>query len=44
VIVLAAVKSIRTGERSRKVEPIVPGTSSNETLALINQYITKEKL
>jgi hypothetical protein len=43
VIVLAAVKSIRTGERSRKVEPIVPGTSSNETLALINQYITEGK-
>jgi hypothetical protein len=43
VIVLAAVKSIRTGERSRKVEPIVPGTSSNETLALINQYIAEGK-
>ena len=43
VIVTSAVKSIRTGERSRKVEPIVPGTSSNETLALINQYITEGK-
>jgi len=42
-IVLAAVKSIRTGERSRKVEPIIPGTSSNETLALINQYIAEGK-
>ena len=42
-IVIAAVKSIKTGERSRKVEPIVPGTSSNETLALINQYIAEGK-
>ncbi|MFM8825281.1 MAG: helicase-associated domain-containing protein [Candidatus Nanopelagicus sp.] len=42
-IVIAAVKSIRTGERSRKVEPIIPGTSSNETLALINQYIAEGK-
>lgn len=38
-VVLAAVKAIRAGERSRRVEPIVSGTSSNETLALINQYI-----
>ncbi len=42
-IVIAAVKSIKTGERSQKVEPIVPGTSSNETLALINQYIAEGK-
>jgi len=42
-VVIAAVKSIRTGERSRKVEPIIPGTSSNETLALINQYIAEGK-
>ena len=42
-IVLAAVKTIRAGERSRKVEPIVAGTSSNETLALINQYINEGK-
>ena len=42
-IVIAAVKSIKTGERSRKVEPIIPGTSSNETLALINQYIAEGK-
>ena len=42
-VVIAAVKSIRTSERSRKVEPIIPGTSSNETLALINQYIAEGK-
>ena len=42
-IVIAAVKTIRAGERSRKVEPIVPGTSSNETLALINQYIDEKR-
>ena len=42
-IVLAAVKTIRAGERSRKVEPIVSGTSSNETLALINQYINEKR-
>ncbi|MFM8632229.1 MAG: helicase-associated domain-containing protein [Candidatus Nanopelagicus sp.] len=42
-VVIAAVKSIRTGERSRKVEPIIPGTSSNETLTLINQYIAEGK-
>jgi len=42
-IVLAAVKTIRAGERSRKVEPIIPGTSSNETLALINQYINQKR-
>lgn len=42
-IVLAAVKTIRAGERSRKVEPIIPGTSSNETLALINQYIDEKR-
>jgi len=42
-IVLSAVKTIRAGERSRKVEPIVAGTSSNETLALINQYINEGK-
>ena len=42
-IVLSAVKTIRAGERSRKVEPIVAGTSSNETLALINQYISEGK-
>ena len=40
---LAAVKTIRAGERSRKVEPIVSGTSSNETLALINQYINEKR-
>jgi hypothetical protein len=38
-VITSAVKTIRTGERSRKVEPIVPGTSSNETLALLNQFI-----
>lgn len=43
VVVLAAVKTIRAGERSRKVEPIVSGTSSNETLALINQYIDEHR-
>ena len=42
-IVLSAVKTIRAGERSRKVEPIVAGTTSNETLALINQYISEGK-
>jgi len=42
-IVTAAVKTIRAGERSKKVEPIIPGTSSNETLALINQYINEDK-
>ena len=42
-IVLSAVKTIRAGERSRKIEPIVAGTSSNETLALINQYISEGK-
>ena len=42
-IVTAAVKTIRAGERSKKVEPIIPGTSSNETLALINQYINEGK-
>jgi hypothetical protein len=42
-IVLSAVKTIRAGERSRKVEPIVAGTSSNETLTLINQYINEGK-
>ncbi|MGI9171198.1 MAG: helicase-associated domain-containing protein [Candidatus Nanopelagicus sp.] len=42
-IVTAAVKTIRAGERSKKVEPIIPGTSSNETLALINQYIIEGK-
>ena len=42
-IVLAAVKTIRAGERSRKVEPIVSGTSSNESLALINQYINEKR-
>jgi hypothetical protein len=42
-VVLAAIKSIRTGERSRRIEPIIPGTSSNETLALINQYIAEGK-
>lgn len=42
-IILAAVKTIRAGERSRKVEPIVSGTSSNETLALINQYINEKR-
>jgi predicted DNA-binding transcriptional regulator YafY len=41
--VQTAVKTIRAGERSRKVEPIVAGTSSNETLSLINQYITDRK-
>ena len=40
-IVTAAVKTIRAGERSKKVDPIIPGTSSNETLALINQYINE---
>lgn len=42
-LVQTAVKTIRAGERSRKVEPIVAGTSSNETLSLINQYITDRK-
>jgi hypothetical protein len=42
-IVTAAVKTIRAGERSKKVEPIIPGTSSNETLALIHQYINEGK-
>ena len=42
-IILSSVKAIRAGERSRKVEPIVSGTSSNETLALINQYISQKR-
>ena len=42
-VITSAVKTIRAGERSRKVEPIVPGTSSNETLALINQYINNQQ-
>ena len=42
-MITSAVKTIRAGERSRKVEPIVPGTSSNETLALINQYINNQQ-
>jgi hypothetical protein len=42
-IVLSAVKTIRAGERSRKIEPIVASTSSNETLALINQFISEGK-
>lgn len=42
-VVTAAVKTIRAGERSKKVEPIVTGTSSNETLALINQYIDEQR-
>ena len=42
-LVQTAVKTIRAGERSRKVEPIVSGTSSNETLSLINQYISDRK-
>ena len=42
-IVTAAVKTIRAGERSKKVESIIPGPSSNETLALINQYINEGK-
>ena len=42
-VILSAVKAIRAGERSRKVEPIVSGTSSNETLALINQYISQKR-
>ena len=42
-IILSAVKAIRAGERSRKVEPIISGTSSNETLALINQYISQKR-
>jgi hypothetical protein len=42
-VVSAAVKTIRAGERSKKVEPIVAGTSSNETLALINQYIDEQR-
>ena len=42
-IIISAVKAIRAGERSRKVEPIVSGTSSNETLALINQYISQKR-
>jgi hypothetical protein len=42
-VVTSAVKTIRAGERSKKVEPIVAGTSSNETLALINQYIDEQR-
>jgi hypothetical protein len=42
-IIAAAVKTIKAGERSRKVDPIVPGTSSNETLALINEYIDEKR-
>ena len=42
-VILSAVKAVRAGERSRKVEPIVSGTSSNETLALINQYISQKR-
>ncbi|NCU77770.1 MAG: hypothetical protein EBV61_00225 [Actinobacteria bacterium] len=42
-VIASAVKTIRAGERSRKVEPIIPGTSSNETLALINQYINNQQ-
>jgi len=42
-VITSAVKTIRTGERSRKVEPIVPGTSSNETLALLNQFIDSKQ-
>jgi len=41
-LVLSAVKAVKTGDRSRKVEPIVPGTSANETLSLINQYIEEQ--
>ncbi len=41
-VVLSAVKTVKTGDRSRKVEPIVPGTSANETLSLINQYIEEQ--
>ena len=41
-VVLSAVKAVKTGDRSRKVEPIVPGTSANETLSLINQYIEEQ--
>jgi hypothetical protein len=42
-IVLSAVKTIRAGERTRKVDPIVAGTSSNETLTLINQHMNGGK-
>lgn len=42
-VIQSAVKTVRAGERSRKVEPIVAGTSSNETLSLINQYIADRK-
>jgi hypothetical protein len=42
-VITSAVKTIRAGERSRKVEPIVPGTSSNETLALLNQFIETQQ-
>ena len=41
-LVLSAVKSVKAGDRSRKVEPIVPGTSANETLSLINEYIEEQ--
>ena len=41
-VVLSAVKAVKTGDRSRKVEPIVPGTSANETLSLLNQYIEEQ--
>jgi hypothetical protein len=41
-VVLSAVKTVKTGDKSRKVEPIVPGTSANETLSLINQYIEEQ--
>ena len=43
-IITSAVKTIRAGERSRKVEPIVPGTSSNETLTLLNQFIETQQV
>lgn len=41
-VVLSAVKAVKTGDRSRKVQPIVPGTSANETLSLLNQYIEEQ--
>jgi hypothetical protein len=41
-IVLSAVKTVKAGDRSKKVTPIVPGTTANETMAVINQYIEEQ--
>jgi predicted DNA-binding transcriptional regulator YafY len=41
-IVLSAVKTVKVGDKSKKVTPIVPGTTANETMAVINQYIEEQ--